>query len=100
MLVHVIEAWHLNEPADVVRVQLVVHDPFGKLVPLVSLPAVNADTPFTILLNLEHVTGKWYRSNVSYLILLCSRSVITSKLTAVSAMPYMPTELNDEMYLS
>ena len=51
MLVHVIEARYLDQPADVVRVELVVDDPLRKLVPFVEFPAVDADPPFTILRN-------------------------------------------------
>ena len=49
MLVHVVETGHLNKPADIVRVKLVVHNPLRELVPLVELPTINADTPFTVL---------------------------------------------------
>ena len=34
-LVDIVKSRHLNEPPDVVRVQFVVHYPFGELVPLV-----------------------------------------------------------------
>ena len=51
LLVHVIEARYLDQPADVVRVELVVDYPLRKLVPFVEFPAIDADPPFTILRN-------------------------------------------------
>jgi hypothetical protein len=39
----------LNEPANVVREQIIVDDPFRKLVPLIHGSAVNTDTPFAVL---------------------------------------------------
>jgi hypothetical protein len=46
---HLVQARHLNEPADVVRDELVVHDPLGELVPLVGLAAVDGHTPLRVL---------------------------------------------------
>lgn len=49
LLVHVVQTWYLDQPADVVRIELVFDDPFGELVPFVKFPAVDTDSPFTVL---------------------------------------------------
>ena len=49
LFVHIVEARYLDEPADVVRVELVVHDPSRELVPLVARAPVDTDAPFAVL---------------------------------------------------
>lgn len=49
LFVHVVESGYLDEPANIVRVQLVINDPFGQLVPFVERSAIYADSPFTVL---------------------------------------------------
>ena len=49
LFVHIVEARYLDEPADVVRVELVVHDPFRELVPFVARSTIDADAPFAVL---------------------------------------------------
>jgi hypothetical protein len=36
-LEHLVQPWHLDEPADVVRDELVVDDPFRELVPFLQV---------------------------------------------------------------
>lgn len=56
MLVYVIKARYLNEPANVVREELVVDDPFRQFIPFVFVATVDADAPFTILTQLISIT--------------------------------------------
>ena len=49
-LVNLIQSWDLYEPSNVMWKQLVVHDPFGKLVPFVRRSSVYANSPFHILI--------------------------------------------------
>jgi hypothetical protein len=49
LLVYLVQSRNLNEPANVVREQIIVDDPFRKLVPLIHGSAVNTDTPFAVL---------------------------------------------------
>ncbi len=49
-LVHVIQSRDLDEPSDVVRVELIVDDPLCELVPFVRGPTVDAESPFTVLI--------------------------------------------------
>ncbi len=49
LAVDVVQPRDLDEPAHVMREQLVVHDPARELVPLVRRAPVDADAPFTIL---------------------------------------------------
>ena len=49
MLVDVIETRDLDEPADIVGIELVVDDPPSQLVPLIALPAIDADPPLAVL---------------------------------------------------
>lgn len=41
-LIDIVQARHLNEPANIMREQLVPHDPFGELIPLARRSTVNA----------------------------------------------------------
>jgi hypothetical protein len=35
--VHLVQPWHLNQPSNIVREQLVIDHPFGELVPLLQV---------------------------------------------------------------
>lgn len=48
-LVYFVDSRHLNQPADVVRIKLVIDDPFGQFIPFVDGTSIDADSPFDIL---------------------------------------------------
>ena len=48
-LVHLIQAGDLNQPTHVVRVELIVNNPLGKLVPFTCGSSVDTDTPLAVL---------------------------------------------------
>lgn len=47
----VVQSRNLDEPADVVREDLVVDDPFCELIPFIHVPTVDADAPFAVLVH-------------------------------------------------
>lgn len=47
--VNLVKSGYLNQPTNVVRVDLVIHDPFRKFIPLIRGMTVYTDTPFNIL---------------------------------------------------
>ena len=49
LTIDIVQAWYLDEPAHIVRVQLVVHNPASELVPFILRAPVDADAPFAIL---------------------------------------------------
>jgi hypothetical protein len=49
--VDVVKSRNLNEPANIVRVQLVLYNPFSELVPLSWRATIDANAPFTVLLS-------------------------------------------------
>jgi hypothetical protein len=48
-LVHVEETGYLDEPPDIVREKLIVHNPSCKLVPFIDRPAIDGDAPLNHL---------------------------------------------------
>lgn len=69
LLVHVVQARDLDQPAHVVRVELVVDDPLCELVPLVALPAVDANAPFAVLTRMAQTNAQGQLSMGTHLIL-------------------------------
>lgn len=49
LLVYVVQPRNLYQPTDIMREQPVRDDPFGELVPLISLATVYADPPLAVL---------------------------------------------------
>lgn len=45
-LVHIEQAWYLNEPSHVGGKEFVVNNPSCELVPLINVSTVNGDAPF------------------------------------------------------
>lgn len=48
-LVHLVQPGHLDKPPHIVREQLVVDDPFRKLVPFLQVSAIDRQAPLDIL---------------------------------------------------
>ena len=47
--IYFVDARHLNQPANVVRINLVIDDPFGQFIPFVGGTPIDANSPFNVL---------------------------------------------------
>ncbi len=77
--VNLVKSGYLNQPTNVVRVELVIHDPFRKFVPFIRGMAVYTDTPFNIL-NHDICQEFLLEINSNYIPDICSAPDLSSTL--------------------
>jgi len=95
LLVDAVQARYLDQPSNVVAEEFVVDNPFGKLVPLGGRAAIDADSPFAVLANVNiWASAKMFKESLTWY-LLCSKSVITSeRCHLLASLPMSVTRLS------